>query len=142
MFESWKLISATDRGDNNTFRFILGNDIAVKAAQSGNISPWPDGTRFAKVAWQQKLGEDGLIHPGKFVQVELMVKDARRYKDMDGWGWGRWRGLDLHYEIAGYGTAREMADRLGHKDVSELLNQTLKEEEETDQKLTQIAKKS
>jgi hypothetical protein len=94
-FENWKLISTTDRGDNNTFRFILGNDVAVKAAQSGNISPWPDGTRFAKVAWQQELGEDGLIHPGKFVQVELMVKDARQYKATDGWGWGRWRGLDL-----------------------------------------------
>ena len=94
-FESWKLLSTTDRGDNNTFRFILGNDVAVKAAQSGSISPWPDGTRFAKVAWQQELGEDGLIHPGKLVQVELMVKDAHRYKDTDGWGWGRWRGLDL-----------------------------------------------
>jgi len=94
-FESWNLISTTDRGDNNTFRFILGNDDAVKAAQSDNISPWPDGTRFAKLAWQQELGEDGLIHPGKFIQVELMVKDARRYKDTDGWGWGRWRGLDL-----------------------------------------------
>jgi hypothetical protein len=94
-FEGWKLVSTTDRGDNNTFRFILGNDIAVMAAQSGNISPWPDGARFAKVAWLQELGEDGLIHPGKFVQVELMVKDARQYKATDGWGWGRWRGLDL-----------------------------------------------
>jgi hypothetical protein len=94
-FEIWKLLSTTDRGDNNTFRFVLGNDIAVQAAQSGNISSWPDGTRFAKVAWQQEMGADGLIHPGKFVQVELMVKDARRYKDTDGWGWGRWRDLDL-----------------------------------------------
>ncbi len=94
-FESWKLISTTDRGDNNTFRFILGNDVAAEAAQSGKISPWPDGTRLAKVAWQQELGEDGLTHPGNFVQVELMVKDARRYKDTDGWAWGRWRGLDL-----------------------------------------------
>jgi len=94
-FENWKLISTTDRGNNNTFRFILGNDVAVKAAQSGNISPWPDGTRFTKVAWQQELGEDGLIHPGKFVQVELTVKDAHQYKTTDGWGWGRWRGLDL-----------------------------------------------
>jgi mono/diheme cytochrome c family protein len=94
-FESWKPISITDRGDNNTFRFILGNDIAVKAAQSGNILPWPDGTRFAKITWQQELGSDGLIRPGKFVQVELMLKDARRYKDTEGWGWGRWRGLDL-----------------------------------------------
>ena len=56
-FKTWKPISTTDRGDNNTFRFILGNDIAVKAAQSGNISPWPDGTRFAKIAWQQVLGD-------------------------------------------------------------------------------------
>ena len=94
-FESWRLLSTTDRGDNNTFRFILGNDIAVKAAQSGAISPWPDGARFAKVAWQQEAGPDGLVRPGKFVQVELMVKDGRRYKDTEGWGWGRWRGLDL-----------------------------------------------
>jgi hypothetical protein len=94
-FENWKPISTTDRGDNGTFRFILGNDIAVQAAQSGNISPWPDDARFAKIAWQQQPGPDGLIHPGKFVQVELMVKGAERYKDTDGWGWGRWRGLDL-----------------------------------------------
>jgi hypothetical protein len=94
-FENWKPISTTDRGDNNTFRFVLGNDIAVRAAQSGNISPWPDGARFAKVAWQQQPGPDGLVHPGNFVQVELMLKDAQQYKDTDGWGWGRWRGLDL-----------------------------------------------
>jgi hypothetical protein len=94
-FESWKPLSTTDRGDNNTFRFILGNDVAVKAAQTGTISPWPDGARFAKVTWQQEAGADGLVHPGKFVQVELMVKNARGYKDSEGWGWGRWRGLDL-----------------------------------------------
>jgi Haem-binding domain/Cytochrome P460 len=94
-FENWKLISTTDRGDNNTFRFILGNDIAIQAAQSGYISPWPAGTRFAKIAWQQQLGSDGLVHPGKFVQVELMLKDAEGYKKTEGWGWGRWRGLEL-----------------------------------------------
>jgi mono/diheme cytochrome c family protein len=94
-FENWRLISITDRGDNYTFRFVLGNDIAVKAAQSGRISPWPDGARFAKIAWQQELGNDGLVHPGNFVQVELMLKDAQQYKSTDGWGWGRWRGLDL-----------------------------------------------
>lgn len=94
-FKNWKAISTTDRGDNNTFRFILGNDIAIKAAQTGNIAPWPDGARFAKIAWQQQPGADGLVHPGKFVQVELMVKNASRYRDTEGWGWGRWRGLDL-----------------------------------------------
>jgi hypothetical protein len=94
-FESWKPISTTDRGDNNTFRFILGNDVAVRAAQTGNISPWPDGARFAKIAWQQELGAGGLMHPGRFLQVELMLKDAQRYKETEGWGWGRWRGTEL-----------------------------------------------
>jgi hypothetical protein len=94
-FENWKLISTTDRGDNNTFRFILGNDIAIKAAQTGNVSPWPDGTRFAKVAWKQELGPDGLMYPGEFVQVELMLKNAQNYADTEGWNWGRWRGLSL-----------------------------------------------
>jgi mono/diheme cytochrome c family protein len=94
-FESWQPLSFTDRGDNRTFRFILGNIAAVKASQKGDISPWPDGASFAKVAWQQELGPDGLVHPGKFIQVELMVKNAKDYSDTEGWGWGRWRGLDL-----------------------------------------------
>jgi hypothetical protein len=94
-FESWKPISFTDRGDNHTFRFVLGNDIAVKAAQSGHISPWPDGTRFAKVAWQQELGPDGMVYPGKFMQVEQMLKDTKRFKTTDGWGWGRWLSPEL-----------------------------------------------
>lgn len=29
------------------------------------------------------------------MRLELMVKDAHRYRETDGWGWGRWRGLDL-----------------------------------------------
>ncbi len=44
-----------------------------------------------------------------------------------------------HYEISGYGTARALARQL-HDDYSaELLEQTLDEEKETDQKLTEIA---
>jgi len=94
-FKTWKPISFTDREDNNTFRFVVGNEIAVRAAQSGHISPWPDGSRFAKIAWRQELGSDGLVHPGEFVQVELMLKGARPYKNTEGWDWGRWRGANL-----------------------------------------------
>lgn len=45
-----------------------------------------------------------------------------------------------HYEIAAYGTAREMAKLMGHSDEEELLNETLEEEKETDEKLNEIAK--
>ena len=44
-----------------------------------------------------------------------------------------------HYEIAGYGSARTHAQLLGHDRVASLLEQTLEEEKETDQKLTQLA---
>lgn len=44
-----------------------------------------------------------------------------------------------HYEIASYGTARTYARQAGQEQVAQLLEQTLKEEEETDQILTGIA---
>jgi ferritin-like metal-binding protein YciE len=45
-----------------------------------------------------------------------------------------------HYEIARYGTLATWAKQLGHKEVLNLLLETLKEEEATDQKLTSLAK--
>ena len=45
-----------------------------------------------------------------------------------------------HYEIARYGTLATWAKQLGHKDVLNLLLETLKEEEATDLKLTSLAK--
>jgi ferritin-like metal-binding protein YciE len=44
-----------------------------------------------------------------------------------------------HYEIAAYGCVRNYAELLGLDDVAELLDQTLAEEEATDEKLTQLA---
>jgi len=43
-----------------------------------------------------------------------------------------------HYEISAYGTNVALADALGEKEVSKLLNETLKEEKETDMILTKI----
>ena len=44
-----------------------------------------------------------------------------------------------HYEIAAYGTVRTYAQLLGRNDWAQLLQQTLDEEKETDQKLNQLA---
>ena len=44
-----------------------------------------------------------------------------------------------HYEIAGYGCARNFADRLGMRDAARLLQETLDEEANADKKLTAIA---
>src|ERR1700730_3918894 len=45
-----------------------------------------------------------------------------------------------HYEMAGYGTARAYAELLGDREDAKLLQTTLEEERETDQKLTKLAK--
>jgi len=47
-----------------------------------------------------------------------------------------------HYEIAAYGTARTLAQTLGNTEVADLLEQTLDEEKEADELLTQIAESS
>jgi ferritin-like metal-binding protein YciE len=44
-----------------------------------------------------------------------------------------------HYEIAGYGTARALAQQLGHDEAAGLLGETLEEEKATDEKLTDLA---
>jgi ferritin-like metal-binding protein YciE len=44
-----------------------------------------------------------------------------------------------HYEIASYGSLRELADVLGYVKIAEILDRTLEEEEETDKHLTSLA---
>ena len=44
-----------------------------------------------------------------------------------------------HYEISRYGTLRTWAEQLGHREAVTLLQQTLDEEEATDEALTELA---
>lgn len=99
-YRDWKVMSTSDRFDNGTMRIIYANDIAVQAIENKKINPWPDGAILAKTAWWQQPDSNGIIHPGKFIQVEFMIKDSKKYKGTKGWGWARWRGDKL----APYGT--------------------------------------
>jgi ferritin-like metal-binding protein YciE len=44
-----------------------------------------------------------------------------------------------HYEISRYGTLKAWAEELGHDDAVELLDETLEEEKNTDEALTELA---
>jgi Cytochrome P460/Haem-binding domain len=94
-YKNWKVISTTDRGDNNSLHLITGNDIAVRAIAQRQTNPWPDGTAFAKVAFQSVDDGRGHITPGDFMQVEFMEKEHVKYSQTGGWGFARWRGADL-----------------------------------------------
>ncbi len=45
-----------------------------------------------------------------------------------------------HYEMAGYGTVRTYAELLGQQEIAKLLQETLDEEREADETLTEIAR--
>lgn len=94
-YQNWQAISTTDRFDNGTMRIIYANEIAVDAINKNNISPWPDGAIFAKVLWKQLIDKEGNVTPGDYIHSEFMIKDAKKYKNTDGWGWARWVGSDL-----------------------------------------------
>lgn len=79
------------------------------------------------------LGMEGLVKEA----AETMKED---YEDavMDAGIIGAAQRVE-HYEIAGYGTVRTLAELLGENEHVTLLEQTLEEEKQTDQKLTELA---
>ena len=79
------------------------------------------------------VGMEGLVKEG----AELMGED---FEDevMDAGLIGAAQRIE-HYEIAAYGTARAFAELMGESEQASLLSETLEEEKETDQKLTQLS---
>ncbi|WP_183564867.1 heme-binding domain-containing protein [Mucilaginibacter sp. SP1R1] len=90
-YKNWETISSTERFDNGTMRVIFGNPVAIKAIHDHHINPWPNGTIFAKVAWDQVEDKDSNVHAGAFKQVEYMIKDDKKYAATAGWGWARFK---------------------------------------------------
>ena len=90
-YETWQTISVSHNGQH--LALILGNPAmidAFKAGIPGNGKPFPDGARMAKVHWNIKKND---AQPGQPLQpstqsdVDLMVKDSKRFADSGGWGY-------------------------------------------------------
>ena len=77
---------------------------------------------------------EGLIDEGK----EMMSEDAAE-SVMDAALIASAQKVE-HYEIAAYGTLRTWAQLMGHQDQARLLEESLKEEKQTDANLTRLAK--
>jgi mono/diheme cytochrome c family protein len=91
-YESWPVIAISHNG--NTLAAILGNPAminAYKAGIPGNGKPFPDGAKMVKVHWVAKVnpGEPGApTVPSTQHDVDLMLKDSKRFADSGGWGYG------------------------------------------------------
>ncbi len=94
-YPNWRVISVSHRTDNHSMRVILGNDIAIDAARTGNTNPWPDGAVLGKVVWKETAEKHWpkAIAPDKFVHAEFMFRDSKKWAgNGTGWGWARWVG--------------------------------------------------
>lgn len=86
-----------------------------------------------KATGKKCLGMEGLVKEG----AEVMKEDYEGAV-MDAALIGAAQRVE-HYEIAGYGTVREFAELMGEEEHVSLLDETLEEEKQTDERLTQLA---
>jgi hypothetical protein len=96
-YRDWKLITvAHEAGKNNDIRAVVGNDIAVKAFREGTL-PYPDGSVIVRLAYVFKSSpENDAVFPapqsfvaGDPTNVQVSVKDSKKYADTGGWGYGQ-----------------------------------------------------
>ena len=93
-YRDWRLVSvAHEAGNLNDLRAVLGNDKAIEAYRAGTL-PFPDGAIIARLAWtytaseenNKVFGKDQSFVAGTPTNVQLMVKDSKKYATTGGWG--------------------------------------------------------
>ena len=103
-FRDWRLISVKQLtsadGKLKQLRAQLGNDIAIEAFRAGKL-PFPDGAIIAALHWNEASSDAdnqvlasgfpgaGLesVFAGSAVNVQVMVKDSKKYTASGGWGY-------------------------------------------------------
>ncbi|TGS16832.1 cytochrome P460 [Mesorhizobium sp. M2E.F.Ca.ET.209.01.1.1] len=96
-YRHWEVITvAHEAGENNDIRAVLGNDIALKAFRDGT-RPFPDGTIIARLAYfyesspenDQVVTAPQSFVAGKPTNVQISIKDSKKYPETGGWGYGQ-----------------------------------------------------
>lgn len=100
-YRDWRLIAANQllTAKVDQLRAQLGNEIAVKAYKEGTL-PFPDGAVIVALHWNRVSSDDNnrvLSGPfpgaqsfvvGSRVNMQVMVKDSKKYAATGGWGFG------------------------------------------------------
>jgi hypothetical protein len=96
-YRDWRLISvAHEAGKLNDLRAVLGNDLAIDTYRKGATS-FPDGAIIARLAWaytpseenNKAFGQEQSFVAGSPTNVQLMVKDEKRFALTGGWGFAQ-----------------------------------------------------
>lgn len=99
-YRDWRAVSvAHEAGNLNDIRVVLGNDIAIKAYRDGT-KPFPDGTMIARLAYEYVpsaqnnaiFGQQQSFVAGDPTNVQISVRDSKRFASTGGWGYGQFEG--------------------------------------------------
>ena len=95
-YEDWQVVAPSQTDAQNVMRVILANPVMIKAYRAGipaNGKPFPDGSKIAKIEWRPRKITDPPFSattpdtvPGVLTEVEFIEKDAKRFADINGWG--------------------------------------------------------
>lgn len=94
----WHFVTPRYRKDISQIRMVYANDIAWKALKA-HVSDYPDGAVFAKIAFST-IDDPSFTSsaiPSGSLRYQFMVRDHKKHKDTDGWGYAIFDG-------AGHGT--------------------------------------
>ncbi len=99
-YREWKLISVNHlTGKFNQLRAQVGNDIAFKAFRDGRRT-FPDGAIIVALHWNYQSSEENnkvlaqagfasqSFVAGSPLNIQVMVKDSKKYAATGGWGFG------------------------------------------------------
>jgi ferritin-like metal-binding protein YciE len=118
-------VTETQRQRLEQVRQMLGASEQDVTRYSGVLASVMGGTKCK--------GMEGLIDEGQKIMAENLSDEV-----MDAAIIGGCQKIE-HFEIAAYGTARTYAEQLGLIEVAQLLQQTLLEEHDADDRLTVLA---
>lgn len=92
-YEDWQVVSVSQT--DSAIAVILANPAMIEAYRSGipgNGKPFPDGAKTAKIHWKPQKSAEApapTTVPGELHDVDFMLKDAKRFADSGGWGYGQ-----------------------------------------------------
>jgi Cytochrome P460 len=92
-YDTWQVIAPSQTDDG--IKAITGNPTMIKAYNDGipaNGKPVPDGAMMAKIDWAKKPNTASPYNvnvPDTLKSVSLMIKDAKRFPDTNGWGYAQ-----------------------------------------------------
>jgi hypothetical protein len=92
-YEKWQTVAVSQT--KNLLVLIVANPVMIEAYEAGapgNGKPFPDGSKMAKIHWTLKQSTEAPAPtsvPDTLHDVDFMVRDSKRFKDIGAWGYAQ-----------------------------------------------------